>query len=67
MLDNMKAMTVKEAVSEASEYLEKMAYEKNGGDICVTLTMYKGKPVKLNTAFCEHLIKRKKTILVVKR
>ena len=50
MNGEMRGLTVKEAVSEASEYLEKTAYEKNYGDICVTLTMYEGQPVKLNTA-----------------
>ena len=67
MNGEMRSMTVKEAVDAASEYLEKMAYEKNYGDIVVTLTMYEGEPVKLNTAYCEHLMKRKKTSLVVEK
>lgn len=67
MDDSMRGMSVKEAVDEARDYLEKMAYEKNYGDICVTLTMYEGQPVKLNTAFCEHLVKRKKSTLLVEK
>ena len=67
MFGEKRALTVKEAVGVASEYLEKMAYENDYGDICVTLTMYEGEPVKLNTAFCEHLIKRKKTSFVVEK
>ncbi len=66
-MDGMRAMTVKEAINEATAYLEKMAYEKDYGDITVTLTMYEGEPVKLNTAYCEHLTKRKKVSLVVEK
>ena len=67
MFGEKRSLTVKEAVSEAAEYLEKMAYEKDYGDICITLTMYEGEPVKLNTAFCEHLIRRRKINLVVEK
>jgi hypothetical protein len=67
MFGEKRSLTVKEAVNEAAEYLEKMAYEKDYGDICITLTMYEGEPVKLNTAFCEHLIKRKKISFVVEK
>ena len=67
MFGDKRALTVKEAVNEAAEYLEKMAYEKDYGDICITLTMYEGEPVKLNTAFCEHLIRRRKINLVVEK
>ena len=67
MFGEKRSLTVKEAVNEASEYLEKMAYEKDYGDICITLTMYEGEPVKLNTAFCEHLIRRRKINLVVEK
>ena len=67
MFGEKRSLTVKEAVNEAAEYLEKMAYEKNYGDICITLTMYEGEPVKLNTAFCEHLIRRRKINLVVEK
>jgi hypothetical protein len=67
MFGEKRSLTVKEAVNEAAEYLEKMAYEKDYGDICITLTMYEGEPVKLNTAFCEHLIRRRKINLVVEK
>lgn len=67
MFGEKRSLSVKEAVNEAAEYLEKMAYEKDYGDICITLTMYEGEPVKLNTAFCEHLIRRRKINLVVEK
>ena len=67
MFGEKRSLTVKEAVNEAAEYLEKMAYEKDYGDICITLTIYEGEPVKLNTAFCEHLIRRRKINLVVEK
>ena len=67
MNGEMRGLTVKEAVSEASEFLEKTAYEKDYGDICVTLTMYEGQPVKLNTAYCEHLMRRKKSGLTANK
>ena len=67
MFGEKRSLTVKEAVNEAAEYLEKMAYEKNYGDITVTLSMYEGEPVKLNTAFVEHLIRRRKMSLVVEK
>ena len=67
MFGEKRSLTVKEAVNEAAEYLEKMAYEKDYGDICITLTMYEGEPVKLNTAYVEHLIRRRKMSLVVEK
>lgn len=67
MNGEMRGLSVEEAVREASEYLEKTACEKRYGDICVTLTMYEGQPVKLNTAYCEHLMRRKKCSLTTNK
>ena len=57
---------IKRTVSEACSFLEKTAFEKAHGDIVVTITMYRGQPVKLTTSFSEHLTKRRTTSLVEK-
>ena len=58
---------IKSTVNEAHKFLEKNAFEKEHGDIVVTITMYRGQPVKLTTSFCEHLTKRRTTGLVVEK
>ena len=58
---------IKSTVNEAHRFLEKTALEKAHGDIVVTITMYRGQPVKLTTSFCEHLTKRRATGLVVEK
>ena len=57
---------IKSTLNEAHKFLEKNAFEKEHGDIVVTITMYRGQPVKLTTSFCEHLTKRQATSLVEK-
>ena len=55
------------AVDEAQKFLKKTAFEQAHGDIVVTITMYRGQPVKLSKTFCEHLTKRQTTGLVVEK
>ncbi len=54
------------AVNEAQSYLKKMAFEQVHGDIVVTITMFRGQPVKITKSFCEHLAKRQTVSLVEK-
>ena len=54
------------AVNEAQSYLKKMACEQAHGDIVVTITMFRGQPVKITKSFCEHLAKRQTVSLVEK-
>ena len=58
---------IKSTVNEAHRFLEKMELQKAHGDIVVTITMYRGQPVKLTTSFCEHLTQRRTTGLVVEK
>ena len=54
------------AVNEAEKFLRKTALEQAHGDIVVTITMFRGQPVKLSKSFCEHLAKRQTVSLVEK-
>ena len=67
MSNGRAEIEIKKAVNEASKYLEHTAFEKQHGDIVVTITMFRGEPVKLTTSFCEHLTKRRTTSLVVEK
>ncbi len=51
-------VTLDEVLDESEKYVRKMAEEKRYGDITVTVTLHDGMPVKLSTAFCEHLARR---------
>ena len=66
-MSDSKVIEIKKAVNEAHKYLEETALEKQHGDIVVTITMFRGEPVKHTTSFCEHLAKRRTTSLVVEK
>ena len=66
-MSDSKVIEIKKAVNEAHRYLEETAFEKQHGDIVVTITMFRGEPVKLTTSYCEHLTKRRATSLVVEK
>ena len=66
-MNDSKVIEIKKAVNEAHKYLEETALEKQHGDIVVTITMFRGEPVKLTTSFCEHLARRRTTSLVVEK
>ena len=66
-MSDSKVIEIKKAVNEAHKYLEETDLEKQHGDIVVTITMFRGEPVKLTTSFCEHLAKRRTTSLVVEK
>ena len=67
MMNSKHESEIRKAVNEAHRYLEETAFEKQHGDIVVTITMFRGEPVKLTTCYCEHLTKRRATSLVVEK
>ena len=54
-------------IAEADRFILEEAKKRKYGEISVTITMHEGVPVKLETAFCEHVARRTATRYVVKK
>lgn len=60
-------VTIEQAAEEAKMIFLEAARSNAYGDICVSITMHEGKPVKLTRSVCEHLLKRNTKSLVVNK
>ena len=54
-------------IADSDRFIRDEAKKRKYGEIIVTITMHEGVPVKLETAFCEHIARRTTTRYVVKK
>ena len=54
-------------IADSDRFIRDEASKRRYGDIIVKITMNDGVPVRLETAFCEHIARRTATKYVVKK